>query len=528
MSGSFDKRSDGAARRQARIQKEQKEKRKIRIITVSVVIVLALLFIGALFLNSKVTRRNITAVTVGGVSFTPVEFDYFLNTAYQEYKNMVNEQMGSYASSMLPSTTSPLTSQIFDEDTGQTWADYIYDYAIIQMSELVQYFNEAKAAGYVLPDDERETMNSQITDFKQYIELFQSFDAYIQGIYGSNINESSFRRLNEFITTATSYSKFKHDSFTYSTDEKVNYYHENRDTLDVFTYRYFIIYAETVTQADYDTDEAYDAAKEAALADASEKAALIAAEIVTEEDFINAARDLNESQYIDADSTLHSYPGSWLGSYYGPWLRESERAYGDVTTADMTSGTYVVFFNDRDNNNYNMTEMRQILMLREKIDPEDYEEGEEDPAYLEAIADADVDAAQRAEAAYEKFLSDGATEAALMSMMEEYSDDSTEGGFYSDISKNPNQNKMVKEIEDWLFEDGRQYGDYAMIQTEDYGYHLVFFMGFGENCSEFLADDEMRDNDYSAWKESLPAVEATKHWAFILTSQDISAYNKQQ
>ena len=102
--------------------------------------------------------------------------------------------------------------------------------------------------------------------------------------------------------------------------------------------------------------------------------------------------------------------------------------------------------------------------------------------------------------------------------MADYPDDTTEGGFYDKISKSASQNKMVPEIEDWLFADGRQYGDYELIRTEDYGYHLVFFMGYGERLCDFLADSGMRTRDYNAWKESLAPVEATKRWAFTLTS----------
>lgn len=519
MSGSFDKKSAGAARRLERAEKERKEKRKTRIITLSVVVVLVVLFAGALFLNSKFARRTMTAVTVGGVNFTAVEFDYFYHTSYQEYRQNMTDQWGDYASSMLPSTERPLSSQIFDQETGRTWADFFVDYAFLQMTEAVQYHNAATAAGYKLPDDKRADMDGEIADFKQYVELYTEFDSYLQMLYGSNINESSFRKINEFIYTANAYSEYVRDTFSYSPAELDAYYFEHRDSLDIFTYRYFLVSAESVSQEDYPTDEEYDAAKEAALAEAAVMAAEIFASIDNEDDFINAAREYDESAYEDRDSTMHSYPGSWLGSYYGPWMRENEHEYGDMTTADMTNGTYIVFYIGRDGNSYNMTEMRQILIMRDFIDPDEFEDGEDDPAYHAAAELADAEARERAENILNLFVEGNATEDFLIGMMEEYSDDTTEGGFYDEISKDYYHNKMVEEIETWLFEPGRQYGDYELIETADYGYHLVFFMGFGEKFSDRLAGDEMRNNDYSEWKENLAPVDTVKRWAFMLTAQ---------
>ena len=84
MSGLFDKRSDGATRREARTQKEQQARQKSRIIAISVLLVVALLFVAALFINSNFIRRTLPAITIGGRSFTAAEFDYFYNMAVFE------------------------------------------------------------------------------------------------------------------------------------------------------------------------------------------------------------------------------------------------------------------------------------------------------------------------------------------------------------------------------------------------------------------------------------------------------------
>jgi hypothetical protein len=92
MSGLFEDRTDGASRREARTQQEQLARRKTRIIAVSVVTALALLFVGALIINSSFIRRSATAITIGGVDFTATEFDYFYNNAFHEFQNWANMQ----------------------------------------------------------------------------------------------------------------------------------------------------------------------------------------------------------------------------------------------------------------------------------------------------------------------------------------------------------------------------------------------------------------------------------------------------
>ena len=523
MSGVFDKKPSGVERRSARALKESQDKKKVRIIAITVVAVIALLFAGSLLLNSKFIRRTITAVTVGGVNFTAVEFDYFYNVSFQEYQNLVSEQMGEYASSLLPSSGRPLSSQIYDNETGQTWADYITEFTLAQMEELVQYHNAAIAAGYTLSDEDRAEMDAEIEEFRltaeMYSFIYPSFDSMLQEIYGININERAFLKINEFIYTAQMYSQYVNDAFSYTEAQRDAYYQENSDSLDVFTYRYFVVNMETVLQADYDDDDEYEAAKVEAQIVASERAKEIAEGIHDEDSFIAAAAEHADDPDQDPDTTKNTYPGGWLGSGYGPWLREEERVYGDLTVEDFANGAYVVFFIDRERNEYRMPEMRQILILREDVDPDNYFEGEYDEEYIQDVELAALDALVRAEAAYDLFVEGGATEAVLLELMGEHSDDWTEGGFYDEISMDVSGSKMIEEIESWLFAEGRQYGDYELIMSEDYGYHLVFFMGFGERYKDLLAENGMRTRDYNDWKENLAPVESEKRWGFILTQK---------
>jgi len=521
MSSAFDRKTEKINRREERARKEQQEKRRIRIIAVTVIVIFALLVAGALVINSKFIRRSVTAITIGGVNFSAAEFDYFYNNAYNEYSQYMNTNLGDYAASYLPVEGQSHSSQIQNFETGETWADYFINYTIDQISGMVKYYNAAMAAGYELPDEARASIDDEIAMYRLYAELYQypSLDAFLQQNVGTYMNEKCLRNVIDFAITATTYSQHIHDSFTYSQGELDGYYSENRDSLDSFTYRYFLVKSETVTRDDYESDEEYDEVNEAALAEAREFASLILQGVVTEEDFIDAAREYSEADYADPDSTLRVYPGSWLGSStYGPWMQEEGRQFGDVTTSDISTGTYVVFFIDRDANEYVMPEMRQILIQRSEVNADDYLDGEYDPEYIEAVENSDPEAWARAQTVMDLFIEGGATEEKLIELMADNSDDTTEGGLYKEITRNSANNKMVPEIENWLFAPERKIGDYALIRTEAYGYHLVYFMGYGERYRDFLADDALREGDYTAWEESLAPVEAVKQWAFKFTS----------
>ena len=519
MSEPKSKKTGKINRREERTLKEQQEKRKIRMIAVIVVVVFAILVASALLINSKFIRRMMTAITIGDMNFTATEFDFFYTYAERQYEEIVNNYYEDYASSMLPDNNKPHASQMYDAENGVTWADFYNDYAVEMITEFVQYYKEATAVGFVMPDEAREAIDNEIEMYRSYYSLygFPSLDAFLQASFGSSINEKSLRSVYEFLNTASEYSKYVYDSLEYTPDELSEYYAENTDDLDIFTYRYFLVASETIHNDDYDTDEELEAAKAEALQASYVRAAQIAGEITSEDDFINAAREYNEAGYSDRDSTLHRWPGASVGDTHGPWLQDSARQPGDVGNIEMSTGCYVIYLLKRDNNDYHMAQMRQILIVPQGVDSEDYEEGEDDPSYLEALSIMDSFARSEAEEVYRLFIDGGADEDALIALMDEYSADTTEGGFYDKISKGTDDNKKDAVIEEWLFAPGRQIGNYELLRSPADGYHLIYLCGYDERYCDFLAENGLRERDYNDWLENLDPVEPVRKWAFVLT-----------
>jgi len=532
MSGLFDNKNDGKGRRQERSQQSETTQRKQRRLTIIVVSVLIIALIGALVIYSSFIRRSATAVTIGGRAFSAAEFDYFYNSSIYEHSHLVNSQMPpEFASMMLPVRGQLLTSQIQNPDTGETWADFFRQRTEESLAQFVQLYNAANAAGFVMSEENLIAMEEAINalmeegDWAVFEGQFPTPMAYLRALFGSSLNEAVLRDVHEFIFTAFSFNNYMRESFTYTQAQMDAFYEENRDNFDIFRYRMLLITPEVLNPMDFTTgDELYDA-QIAAQEDAAMLAQVLVSTITSEEEFIEVARTFDEERYEDPRSTMFDVQGINLNFNFAAWLLDDSRAYGDVTTVETEDGTHLLFFMERNDNNYRLASMRQILIRPEPVLSEDFPEfGEDHPGVIAETERAEREASERAAAALAAFEATDRTEAALIELMYVHSDDTTPGGLYEDIAMFPYETvtgrrlmRIVPELEEWLFDQSRQVGDFELIHTE-FGYHLIFFAGHGENFRNFIAEDNMRVNDHEQWIEALPEVGAHRHWGFMLTS----------
>ena len=61
---------------------------------------------------------------------------------------------------------------------------------------------------------------------------------------------------------------------------------------------------------------------------------------------------------------------------------------------------------------------------------------------------------------------------------------------------------MVSEFNDWIFDPARKAGDTDIVKTT-YGYHIMYFVGQGENYRRSQIIDDLKSSDYDAWTTSL-------------------------
>jgi len=522
MSGMFDTKTDKASRKLAVTQKEAKAKRKSRIISISVISVLIVFSAAAILINSGFIRRTVPVVTIDGVNFNAAEIEYYFNSEYMEYINMMSQFQGMGMS--LPEAGRPLSGQIYNHETGETWADVILSSTLSRLVTMVNLYNAATASGFTLSDERLADIEAELSmvEMQAVFNDFPSTNSLLQQMYGSSMNVDVYRKIMNFTTVAWSYNEHVRESFTYSSTELDNFYLENKNDLDVFSFRMLFVAAAEHDYSDFDSDEAYEKATETAIAEAYERAEnIILGGIDSAEAFIALAQVEAgfASEWVGA---VQNIMGEELDENIAEWFLDETRRYGDIVQFNESTGSTIMYFVGRDNNNYHTVGMRQILMLRDDVNSEDFAEGIFDPGYIEAVEQAERDLHARAEQVNALFTATGETEDALIGLMSDHSDDTTPGGEYTNIAKHSYQSshlsvmKVVPEIEDWLFAENRAVSDTELVYTEAYGYHLLYFTGFGELLFELMADDRMRTRDHSEWSQSLVPGVPVKRTAFIL------------
>ena len=499
-------------------QQEAAKRKKTRNIAIAVVAVCIVLLVCALFMNSNAIRRIGTAYKVDDMRFSPAEFTFHYYNNYYDYAEYVYSEAYEYASVLLPDTTQALDAQMYDETT--TWKQHFQEYCEECLTRDVALYKEGKEVGFEMSEDDMEKYRQEIDGIESSATAlgYTNVDKYLVRYYGPACTYDIVKEQLLFLYYSDAYEKYFNENLQFSDDEIHAKYLEKKDVYDSFTFRYYIVYAEDVDKSLYETDEELQKAEDRALAEAHEKAESAAAGIHSEQDLIDAARAENSENYAEDDSTRRVYDGQLLGSTYGPWLREADRKPLDVGIFDVTVGTYVVMFLDRNDNGYNTRNVRTILINPETVNRDNYAEDEDDSAYDTAVAAAKEDARSKAEEILEKFNEDP-TEETFAQLAIEYSDgtNASDGGLTNNVNKN--KDTLPGEVSDWLFDESRKPGDTGLIWAENTsGYYLAYYIGEDMPYNMYLADKQLKTDALNAWEEHLTeGIAAKRTWMYALT-----------
>ena len=113
------------------------------------------------------------------------------------------------------------------------------------------------------------------------------------------------------------------------------------------------------------------------------------------------------------------------------------------------------------------------------------------------------EAKAEAEALLAEFLAGNATEEDFAALANEKSTDTgsnTNGGLYENITPG----SMADTFDAWCFDETRQPGDTGIVETQ-YGYHIMYFSGYGEVYQNYLVESKMAQEDYTAWQSEVSA-----------------------
>lgn len=340
------------ARKQQKIKEARQEKiAKITALAVCAVVVLA----AVISIGSSIARKsaalNGAYVKVDDHELTRLEYDYYYNSA-------VNNYLMTY-SSLMPymglDTSADFDKQQYSED--MTWKDMFDEVTVEQIKQTRVMVKEAGDTGFAYDDTE---------DYNNFLNSIQSYadnaGVSVKEYYKQNFGEYATQKniepfVRENLLASAYYNHLLEENA--ATDEEVSaYYDEHKQDYDKVDYRSFIFSAELAGDAD-------DAAISDAMKELEGKANAMMEARKAGEDFEalcaeNASEDA-KANYEDAESEYSLTEGRYYAgtsSVISEWLYEDGRKEGDITVlADETNHQYYVvefvkrYFDEADNEN---------------------------------------------------------------------------------------------------------------------------------------------------------------------------------
>ena len=84
---------------------------------------------------------------------------------------------------------------------------------------------------------------------------------------------------------------------------------------------------------------------------------------------------------------------------------------------------------------------------------------------------------------------------------------------------------MVAEFNDWCYDESRQPGDHAIVET-DYGYHIMYFSGYSEtNYRDYLITQELIAEDMAEWNATITEKNPITDVNLSRVNKDLILYN---
>ena len=264
------------------------------------------------------------------------------------------------------------------------------------------------------------------------------------------------------------------------------------------------------TDADGNTVDLTDEQKQTAMDGAKTKADSMLAAVQAGTAFNTAAQDVldetSAESYSDPEYNHKNDLGSALTSTYQSWLTDGSRKAGDITSIEVADTGYcVVQFLGRkkDDNSYQTLTYRNIEVLAETTPSED-ENGTDLPTDEQLAA-----AKTKADDLLDQWKNGDATADSFGELAKTNSADETNkdnGG----LNEDANRSSLDANLTDWLFAEGRQPGDAAVVEASDssgnvIGYQILYVESLGEIQWKYQATTALRSDDYDKWYTEVEA-----------------------
>ena len=484
---------------QHRNNKEADKDRRKHVLYGIVGVIVAVLAVALLVWDSGFFQKRSTAVTIDGEAYGPAIVQYYYQAAYNNASYLA--AMGSGPA--LDTSLDP-ADQIYDEETGQTWQDYLVEQAIYGLTQVTVLCHAAEAEGYTLTAADQANLDQQLAAIDEVWRsngTYGSLEGYLRVNYNNYMDEETFLTLCTDQALAASYQTHYQNSLTYTEEEAEEYYLEHSDELDTYTYSILTVHASVEEELDAEgnpverTEEETQAAFETAKAEAQALAQEIQERLDAGEEAQTLADEYSE-QLFSAYSHTTTMGSSLSASLYADWLFDAGRQAGDTTieendgSASNTYTYYVIQFDHRERDDSPTADVRHILISAGQSPTE------------ESFAQAE----EEAQALLEQWKAGEATEDSFAALAVQYTADTasqSSGGLYTGIAS---IDGLEPNFLNWALDPARQPGDTGIVKNESssiQGWHIMYFVGWDDPAWMYDVKSPWRNEDTSEWLTSL-------------------------
>ena len=571
MSGSSKKklRKEQAAAAMTEKQRQaQKEAKTLKAYTLTFVIVMVLVvsMVLGIALRSPVEsliNKNTHAVTIGSHELTIPEFSYFFVDEINNYYLKLYNYYGNYASYFMGfSAGKSLNDQVYDKETGKTWAKYFMEEAAESAQTVFGLYDLAVKAGHTMTEDETKTMEAQIEGLSTSAEAYgySTVNAYLRGVYGNGATQETYEEYTAISALANSYyakhSEELEDSYT---DETFRKYEEDK-VGQYYSYDYFLYqinvndYLGEGTKGEDGKVTYTDEQKAAALAAAKADVQILLDAGIIDEPTFNAAllkiqketstdkKEESTTKSTESSSSTDATSGTEgttedkkedpkkvplctvgddvlyakLPAALQEWVTGKDLVTGKVTSVEIKTEKPHTHpegeeHSDDEEVEYEVTGFYVVLM--NDVIKNDMKlvnvrhilitlDGITDKSTEDQKKKADEDAKAAAEKLLKEWKDGEATAESFGELANKHSKDggsNTNGGLYEDVYPG----WAAKEFNAWCFDAERKAGDTGIVKTEN-GYHVMYLESFDEyTYRNYLIMNDKLSEDLEAYLEEI-------------------------
>ena len=308
-------------------------------------------------------KADVVVATIGENKLTNAQLQIFY---WNEVYSFLNSN-SYYLSYLGLDYTKPLNEQTCFFDANMTWQQYFLESAIQSWQSNVVFAEEAKAAGYVLPDKERQELDKMPSELETQAKnnKYESVDAMVQEAFGSGVTLDDYMVYMELQYYGVGYFAELYEKIDPTMEDLEAYYEANKETLNqnnvkkdgsyTVDVRHILVMIDNIVKDMEKDSEGTDAQADPEITEEHWAACLAAAEKIYEE-WKNG--DMTETHFGElANKYSHDQGGKVTngGIYtyvkegqmvaeFNDWCFDETRKPGDTGLVKTKFGYHIMYF----------------------------------------------------------------------------------------------------------------------------------------------------------------------------------------